>query len=212
MAGLHYDEVSRKMCWYVLLVSMIISPLMIPIVLVQDTLAVVRSIIVCIGQLVRYFRLDLLLPGYAVVFRIQEFAVKSNILGLMSWLDLENYERMHNVVAAVCQSLPTLILNSVLYSLGNKPSHGEFLTEKLFLMTFVASSLAVLKSLLVVLWQAYNLEANPFWYATNVVAGTLVHHAQQASKTSNSMVASLAARYCTEGSAPLGSVYLRQGL
>lgn len=181
---------------------------MIPVVLVL-AVAFVRSIFVCIGRLVRSFRLDWLHPGYAGAFKVHRLAVKSSIFGL-SWLDLEIYERMHNLVAAVCQSLPTLVLNCVLFGLENKPTHGEFLTEKLFLVTFVGSCLAILKSLFVVLWQAYNVEANPFWYASSIVSGTvLVRHGQQASQTSSSRVASLAQRYCTEWSAPFGSVYLR---
>ncbi len=76
-------------------------------------------------------------------------------------VDLENYEGMHNLIAACLQSLPTVILNSVLFSLGNNPSHGIFLSDNLFVAAIVASCLAMLKTLMELLWQASRRDMHP---------------------------------------------------
>ena len=49
--------------------------------------------------------------------------------------------------------------------------HGVFLSVDLFAAAFLASSLAVLKCLVVLLWQAYRTGVNPAVYAIRVVVG-----------------------------------------
>ncbi len=61
--------------------------------------------------------------GYLVAFRAHHRLRSFDYLGF-SWVDLENYKSMHTLIAACLQSLPTVVLNSTLLSLGNKPSHG----------------------------------------------------------------------------------------
>ena len=92
---------------------------------------------------------------------------------LVEWLgfDLEDYETMHNLIAAVLQSLPTVVLNSVLLSLGNKPSHGIFLSNRLFVAAVVASCLAMLNSVAVMLWESYHRSVSPKQHAFDVVTG-----------------------------------------
>ena len=89
----------------------------------------------------------------------------------MGWVDIENYENMHNLVAAVFQSLPTVILNSVIFPLGNKPSHGIFLSNELFVNAIVASCLAMLRCLIVVLWQAYRAKVSVLRYVFSLSIG-----------------------------------------
>ena len=129
------------------------------------------------------------------------------MLGL-SWIDLEDYESMHNLVAAVCQSLPTIILNSVLFSLGNKPSHGIFLSNKLFLAAIIASFLPMLKCLVVVLWQAFTGKVAVFRYMFSLPIGhTLAgNKVQEPTVTQPSAVQLLVRRYQSSGSAPLASL------
>ena len=74
----------------------------------------------------RLFHLQWVCPGFLVAFSIHRCLHDYGYLGF-SWIDLDGYEGMRNVVAAFLQSLPTVILNSVLFALGNKPSHGIFL-------------------------------------------------------------------------------------
>ncbi|DBA84789.1 TPA: hypothetical protein ACH3X1_005828 [Trebouxia sp. C0004] len=102
-----------------------------------------------------------------------------NYVGL-SWIDLENYEGMQNLIAACLQSLPTVILNSVLFSSGNNPSHGIFLSSNLFVAAIVASFLAMLKTLMELLWQASRRDMHPMRHAASLVVGkTLAGDATQ---------------------------------
>lgn len=119
--------------------AVIVSPFMIPLILLLDTVTFVREVILFVKHGVRLPGLQCLQPGYVGVFKLQRFVTALNVLGL-SWVDLKQYEDMHNLVAAVLQSLPTLVLNSVIFASGNKPSHGIFLSAKLFAVTTVASA------------------------------------------------------------------------
>ena len=121
------------------------SPFTVPVVLLLDTIAFLRRVLDCVGHLARLSCFQWLWPGYVAAFRVKR-SVRACKLGL-SWVNSDSYKDMHNLIAAVCRSLPTVILNSVLFSLGNKPSQGLFLSGKLFLAAIIASCLAMLKSL-----------------------------------------------------------------
>ncbi len=105
------------------------------------------------------------------------------------------------------QSLPTVVLNFVIFSLGNKPSHGIFLSSGLFLTAIIASCLAMLKSLIVILWQAFRQTVHPVRHAASLVTGkTLAGKPVETCGTrQNSVVELLAQQYQDFGSAPLGS-------
>ena len=67
-----------------------------------------------------------------------------------------------------------MVLNSVLFSLGNKPSHGIFLSTGLFVAAIIASYLAMLKCLVMLLWQAHKQGINPVSYALHLLAGNML--------------------------------------
>jgi len=142
-------------------------------------------------------------PGFAVASRLHRCLESVKYVGL-SWVDLENYEGMHNLIAACLQSLPTVILNSVLFSLGNNPSHGIFLSSNLFVATIVASFLAMLKTLMEILWQASRRDAHPMRHAASLVVGkTLAGDATESKLGARSRsVELLSLRYLE--TAPLG--------
>lgn len=109
---------------------------------------------------------------------------------------------MHNLIAAICQSLPTVILNSVLFSLGNKPSQGIFLSGKLFIAAIIASCLAMLKSLCMVLWAAHKSKINPLVYTIGLAIGDTLAGEQPQPMA---RVELLTNQYVVSGSVPLGS-------
>ena len=157
--------------WDVL--AVVISPVMIPVVILLDTVALIRQIFLFIKHIVRLPGLRWLQPGYVIVSKLHGCVHAANCLGL-NWFDLDHYEDMHNLVAAVFQSLPTVILNSVIYSLGNKPSNGVYLSDGLFVTSVVASCLAVLKCLVIILWQAYKQDTTAAGHVGNVVVGKML--------------------------------------
>ena len=146
------------------------GPIMIPVVLLLDTMAFIRQAGICIQCLAKSAGWQWLRPAYVAVYTVQRFIVSNNCLGL-NWVDLEQYESMHNLIAAVFQSLPTVILNSVLFSLGNRPSHGLFLSDSLFVVAIIASCLVMLKVLMVFLWQAYSNNIQPLRHLLHLVSG-----------------------------------------
>lgn len=156
-----------KFCACIATASITCSPLLIPMVLLLDTAAFARQVAVCFEHLPRTKWMK---PVHVVAFRLQRH-MRAHDFFKLSYIDLEAYESMHNLVAGVFQSLPTVILNSILYASGNKPSHGIFLSDTLFLAAIVASCLAMLKCLTVTLWQAFSEEVNPVRHALNVVKG-----------------------------------------
>lgn len=159
--------------WVVFLLAIMLSPFVIPLVLLLDTLAFVHDMMVCLEMVVKLETWHCLQGMYSCAHKFHD---RFNSFGTVSlgWVDLENYERMHNTVAALAQSFPTVVLNSVLFSLGNKPSHGIFLSTGLFLAAIIASYLAILKCLVVVLWQAQKHDINPLSYALHLLAGNML--------------------------------------
>ena len=105
-------------------------------------------------------------------------------------------------------------MNSIIFSLGNKPSHGIYLSTGLFLAAIVASCLAMLNCLIAVLWQAFNRKDGPIKHAAHIAIGSMVTSrssaanadgtaAAQVHKDSGS-VSKLVQLYHASGSAPLG--------
>ena len=137
IAAVKYQlETSRLyVCACIATVSITCSPLFIPFVLLLDTAAFARQVAVCFEHLPRTKWMK---PVHVVAFKLQRHMQAHDFLKL-SHVDLEAYESMHNLIAGVLQSLPTVILNSILYASGNKPSHGIFLSDTLFLAAIVAS-------------------------------------------------------------------------
>ena len=90
----------------------------IPAVFVLDALAFAQHLVFTITQVMH-------LPLFSKCCSPRSAVIwPFNHIDGVQCADLEKYEEMHNMIAAGCQSLPTFILNSVLFSLGNKPSHG----------------------------------------------------------------------------------------
>jgi len=208
--GLKYDMSGVRFPFGVLLVlmSLVVGPCLIPVVLLLDTCAFIRRVLLCIKQTAQLPGFQWTRPGYLVAFRFSDKLHDVRYFGL-GWVDLESYESMHNLIAAVLQSLPTVVLNSVIFSLGNKPSHGIFLSNNLFITAIIASCLAMLKCLTVILWQAFRQTVHPVRHATSLVLGKTLDGKQTAVETStnrqNSTIELLAQQYQDLGSAPLGS-------
>ena len=95
--------------------SLVAGPFMIPVVLLLDTCAFVRQVLLCGQRLTKLFGLNWVRPGFLVAFSIHRYLHHLNYLGF-SWMDLDSYEGMHNLVAAFLQSLPTVLLYSVLFA------------------------------------------------------------------------------------------------
>ncbi len=189
----------------ILAMSLASGPFMIVVVLLLDTFVFIRQFFKALRYIVRLPGLKWLDSGYVVAFKLHHCIRPVDVLGL-SWVDLESYDSMHNFVAAVFQSLPTVILNSVLFSTGNKPSHGIFLSSELFLAAVVASCLAMLRVLIVTLWQSFRHKAGVFGYVASLVIGkTLAGKEEVKSSAQVSHVDLLVQQYQISGSAPLGS-------
>lgn len=190
----------------VIVFSVFCGPILIPVVILLDTIAFTRHVILLIHHMVRVPGLRWLDPWYVAIFKMQHCVSSQNLLGL-SWVDLENYESMHNLIAAAVQSLPTVILNSIVFSLGNKPSHGIFLSNNLFVAAIIASCLAMLKCLVVVLFQAYQMKLHPIRLVIIQVSGKTIaaEKPQGLQFQVSSSIDSLVQRYEATGSAPLGA-------
>ena len=186
--------------------SLGLGPFLIPVVLLLDTVALAREIVLFIKHSVKLPGLKWLHPGYVFAFRVQRYVHAANFLGL-SWVGLEGYEDMHNLVAAIFQSLPNILLKSVIFALGNKPSNGIFLSDGLFVTSVVASCLAMLKCLVMVLWQAYMQDISAFSHVSSLLAGKVlvVGQGERTLKCQSSNVDLLAQRYEVSGSSPLGA-------
>ena len=181
LLDLQYDlsETGLRLPFLVVTLSLLCSPLMIPVVLRLDTCTFIRQVFLFPKHVVRLPGFRWLRSGFAVASRLQRCLDSVKYVGL-SWVDLENYEGMHNLIAACLQSLPTVILNSVLFSLGNNPSHGIFLSSNLSVAAIVASFLAMLKTLMELLWQAFRRNMHPMRHAASLVVGkTLAGDATQ---------------------------------
>jgi len=113
---------------------------------------------------------------------------------------------MHNLIAAVVQSLPTVTLNSVLFSLGNSPSHGLFFSDSLFVVAVIASCLVMLKVLIVFLWQAYSNNIQLVGYLLHLVSGRgLASQPTSTELAAGRSVQSLTDMYHVSASSPLGT-------
>ena len=176
---------------------------MIPIVLLLDTCTFIQQVFLFTKRVVGFPEFRWLRPGFAVASRLHRCLDSIKYVGL-SWVDLQNYEGMHNLIAACLQSLPTVILNSILFSLGNNPSHGIFLSSNLFLAAIVASFLVMLKTLMELLWQASRRDMHPMRHAASLVVGkTLAGDATQSKLGARSRSVELLTLQCLE-TAPLG--------
>ena len=206
--GLKYDMSGVRLPFGVVLVllSFVVGPCLIPVVLLLDTCAFIRRVLWCIKQVAQLPGFHWTRQGYLIAFRFNHNLHNMRYFGL-GWVDLESYESMHNLIAAVLQSLPTVVLNSVIFSLGNKPSHGILLSSGLFLIAIIASCLAMLKNLTVILWQSFRQTVHPVRHAASLVIGkTLAGKPIETSGTrQNSAVELLAQQHQDLGSAPLGS-------
>ena len=191
------------MSFLVVTLSLLCSPLMIPIVLLLNTCTCIRQVFLFTKHVVGLPGFRWLHPGFVVASRLHCYLDSVKYVGL-SWVDLENYEGMHNLIAACLQSLPTVILNSILFSLGNNPSHGIFLSSNLFVAAIVASFLAMLKTLTELLWQASRRDTHPMRNAASLVVGkTLAGDAAHTKLGARSMSVELLTLQYLE-SAPLG--------
>ena len=206
LVGLKYDlsATGARFVTCVVIVSLLGSPSVIPVVLLLDTCAFIRQVLKCLQHIAQLPLFRCLRPGYLVAFRAHHWLRSFDYLGF-SWVDLENYESMHNLIAACLQSLPTVILNSIMFSLGNKPSHGIFLSTNLFVSAIVASLLAMLRCLTAVLWQASVGKLHPLRHASSVVVGKTLAGSESQPARQTSRVDLLAQQYTVSGSAPLGA-------
>ena len=208
LIGPEHNNYNNRLILYIVcdILAVLLSPAMIPVVILLDTVALVREILLFIKHMVRLPGLKLLQPGYAAVSKLYRCVQDANCLGL-SWVDLGRYEDMHNLVAAAFQSLPTVILNSVIYALGNRPSNGIYLSNGLFVTSVVASCLAILKCLIIILWQAYKQETTAAGHIGSVVVGKTLagdnSSAARALHPQNSNIELLTHKCEVSGSAPL---------
>ena len=172
---------------WMLSASALLSPLMIPVVLLLDAIALYREL--------RHF-CDMHVIPYCCKHRSQarsfHHGISSNardwsLLTLLKldWLDLEYYEAMHTLVAAFYQTVPTVVLNSIIFRLGNKPSHGEFFSNGVFISCMVAAYLSMFKTLITIVWHAFFKGPHAFVYTGQVMVGRFL--IRQGSAAQNSM-------------------------
>ena len=201
-----YDMSQATISLYAIVaaLSMICGPVMIPVVLILDTCAFVRQVLVCCQRLAKLVQLRWVRPGVLLAVGIHRRLLEYHYFGL-GWIDLENYEGMHNLVAALLQSLPTVVLNSILFSLGNKPSHGIYFSNGLYVTAIVASCLAMLRCIVVILWQSIRRKGGPLKQIGRVAIGSALAGQDARSTTDVSRVDKLVQLYHISGSAPLGS-------
>lgn len=156
-----------------LVISMLASPFMIPVILTLDTIALAKEAVVVVVKVVaRLFGMSNRAQGFLLNYMHSDRLARAYVK--LSWIHLKNYERMHNSVAALFQTVPVIILNSIVFALGNKPTNGLFFSRKLFVSCMIASYLAMLKALLVVIWHAYFKGQHAFVYAGNVMTGSFI--------------------------------------
>ena len=156
-----------------LLISVLASPFMIPVILTLDTVAFAKEgAFVVVKIVARLFGVSNRAQGFLLNYMHSDRLARAYVK--LSWIHLENYERMHNTVAAVFQTVPVIILNSIVFALGNRPTNGLFFSRKLFVSCMIASYLAMLKALLVVIWHAYFKGQHAFVYAGNVMTGSFI--------------------------------------
>ena len=117
-AGLKNHLSGPQLLAFILGAAVVFSPLRIPVVLVLDTLAFVRQVFNCAKQIAGLSGVQWSQPrnfAAVVMFRLLHTC---HYFGLR-WVDLEEYESMHNLIAAVLQSLPTVLV-SLYYFIRNQ--------------------------------------------------------------------------------------------
>lgn len=159
------------------LAAVILGPFMIPFVLFLDTLALVREVAIACIKLAALPSCSRLKAEQVRVYFRNHTCVNLKI----TWVEMRGYEDMHNLLATFFQTVPTICLNSVLFALGNKPTHGLFFSQSLFISCMIAAYVAMLKTLILVLWAAYYHGQHAFLYAGNVITGNFIlKHPKQA--------------------------------
>ena len=151
--------------------ALLISPGMMVVVFLLDTAAFLKENLEVAKRLPR--------PQYLPAFKPSGLQTFAKAFGRLSqlhldWIDLECYDSMHNAAAAIFQTLPTLMLNSALFALGNKPTHGIYFSDSLIVSALVGLFLAILKTAMTVLWRAYLLQQNAIITAARLMTGTLL--------------------------------------
>lgn len=156
-------------------VATLVSPGMIVVVFLLDMAAFLKEIVEVVKRIPRVHWLQSGAPAVKPD-RLQRFMKIFSCLSQLhlDWIDLACYDSMHNTVAVIFQTLPTLSLNSALFALGNKPTHGIYFSDSLIVSALVGSFLALLKTAMTVLWRAYHLEQNAMVTAARLKTGTLL--------------------------------------
>jgi hypothetical protein len=95
-----------------------------------------------------------------------------NVLGMPSpaVLGVESYSKMRSLVIATCQSLPVSIIVTVIFSLGTRPSAGEYLGIRWYVLSFGGSALSMLWGLHV--WLSLSRIRNEAIYRTWILIMT----------------------------------------
>ena len=187
--------------------SLLCSPILIPVVILLDTAAFIRQIILCVKDITGRHGLKCMRSCHLVARRSSHDCrcnLKAPIVLCLSWVDLESYEDMHNLVVAFLQSLPTVVLNSIIFSLGNKPSHCIFLSSSLFVAAIIASCLVIMKCLIVALFQAYNSRSHPLMHIATKMSGKNLVIVPQVTQTAPKVVEILIMNCKSAASPPLG--------
>lgn len=123
-----------------IVVATLASPIMVFVVLLLDTFAFMRAVASVFAVSYWLESLWFKITSCCVVSDDDSpTCLKSCHCFYLSWIDLERYESMHNAVAALHQTVPTIVLNSVIFGLGNKPSHGVFISDSLFVRAAVCA-------------------------------------------------------------------------
>lgn len=169
------------------LLSAVLSPVMIPVVWLLDMIVLYREL--------RHFAVKHIF-AHCCKHRSSRKLTRwpsSNgedwsVLSILKlgWLDLEYYEDMHTLGAAFFQTIPTIVLNSIIFRLGNKPSHGEYFSRSLFVSCMIAAYLSMFKSLVTIVWHAYFKGSHAFAYAGHVMIGRFLIRQQNAQGSGSS--------------------------
>jgi hypothetical protein len=85
-------------------------------------------------------------PVVMVFTLVMDFWSFLHILGMPSpaILGVEGYSRMRSLVIAVCQSLPLSVIITIIFSLGTRPSDGDYLSNRWYVLSFGGSALSML--------------------------------------------------------------------
>ena len=175
---------SRRFAWHVL-AAVFLSPFVIPFVLFLDTVALIREVFISSVKLAAMPSCSKPKADQVRAYFRDHMCIKLKV----TWINMEGYEDMHNLIATFFQTIPTVCLNSVIFALGNKPSHGLFFSNSLFISCMIAAYVAMLKTLILVLWAAYYHGQHAFLYAGNVMTGNFILRASTHNKPSQGLAA-----------------------